>query len=393
MKFNARVAAAIDCLDAIAQGQPAGSVLTHWGRTHRFAGSGDRSAIRDLVFDALRRNRSFGHLGGAETGRGLMAGWCLDAGHELAQVFSGVDHAPAVLTPGELIDMGSARDMSFGVQYDWPDWLLPETERSLGDDIVPVLSTMQHRAPVFLRVNILKSDLDHAAKVLAGDEIETTPVSVSPLALKVTKNPRRVAGSKAYKDGLVELQDAASQSVVNAVSSCVGGSKVLDFCAGGGGKTLALAAYEPKLLIAHDVDETRMRDLPVRLARAGAQAQRTSTAALSGQEGQFDLVFVDAPCSGSGSWRRDPEGKWNLTPERLKDLKTLQKSVLSKASVFVRPGGLLVYVTCSLLACENQDQASWFGDSSDAWTEFGSKQYLPSASGDGFFEAHFKRVS
>jgi len=396
MKFNARISAAIECLDQIFEGRRAGQVLSDWGRAHRFAGSGDRNAIRDMVYDALRCRRSFASIGGDASARGVMIGWCLAQGlgedTVLDDVFSGTDHAPNSLTPEERRAIETAPQMTFSQRMDWPDWLVPEAERSLGAQITDVLSELQRRAPVFLRVNLLKSNCGAAAKALSAEDVETETVDGTVTALKVTQNPRRVAVSRAFRDGLVELQDAASQRVVQACSEFIPGRNVLDYCAGGGGKTLAVAAYGPSHLVAHDGDPRRMGELPDRLKRAGAAADIVNSKDLRDRKGSFDLVIVDAPCSGTGSWRRDPQAKWTLTQDRLNQLVGMQNEILLEAATFVRPGGVLVYATCSFLTCENADQVDAFLADVPGWSLEYAHQDLPSGAGDGFFAAHLRRA-
>ncbi len=396
MKFNARISAAIECLDQIFDGRRAGQVLSDWGRAHRFAGSGDRNAIRDMVYDALRCRRSFASIGGDASARGVMIGWCLaqgSGGHEsLDDVFSGKEHAPSSLTLEELRAIETASPMTFGQRTDWPDWLVPEAERSLGAEMTDVLCELRHRAPVFLRVNLLKSDVGTAAEALSAEGIETETVDGTDTALKVTQNPRRVAGSRAFRDGLVELQDAASQRVIQACAEFIPDRDVLDYCAGGGGKTLAVAAYGPSHLVAHDGDPRRMGELPDRLKRAGAIADIVHSKDQKDRRSYFDLVIVDAPCSGTGSWRRDPQAKWTLTQDRLNQLIGMQKEILSEAATIVRPGGVLVYATCSFLACENADQVDAFLANVPGWSLEYAHQDLPSGAGDGFYSAHLRRA-
>ena len=385
MQPNARVSAAIEILDTVLAGEPAEKALTTWARRSRFAGSGDRAAIRDLVFNALRCKRSFSWLGGAETGRGLMIGALRAQAHDPSQVFTGEGHAPLPLT-GDETDHPPLAEAPEAVQLDLPDWLLPHMQNSLGETLHAVAALMQNRAPVFLRVNTAKTDRAGAINQLKRDEIGAIPHDLSETALEVVENPRRIANSTAYQQGLVELQDVASQAVVDLLPTA---RKVLDYCAGGGGKSLALAARQAHVF-AHDANFARMRDIPARAARAGAPIQCIETAALA-DHSPYDLVLCDVPCSGSGAWRRSPDAKWRFSPEMLGDLLKTQNDILNKASALVAPNGALAYVTCSLLDLENAHQIDRFCTDNPQWKLQFSKRFTPLDGGDGFFVAVLQR--
>ncbi|MEM1066421.1 MAG: RsmB/NOP family class I SAM-dependent RNA methyltransferase, partial [Pseudomonadota bacterium] len=368
---------------------PAERVLTRWARSHRFAGSGDRAAIRDHVFDALRRRRTLARLGGGETGRALMLGSVRAGGYAVENVFSGDRFAPDPLTAAERAYAPAPE--SEGDALDLPDWLLAPFRDSLGDDLAPVANALRQRAPVFLRANLLKTDRAGAIAALAEDGIVARHHPLAETALEVIEGARRVNGARAYRDGRVELQDAASQAVVEALGQGVSGARVLDYCAGGGGKALALAARGADQVVAHDVDAGRMRDLPVRAARAGA---RVSTVAPGGAPCDFDLVLVDAPCSGSGAWRRQPDAKWRLTPERLDMLQAMQSQILDAAAAHVAPTGRLAYATCSMLLSENSVQIEAFLGRSPGWVRAAEDlQLTPIDGGDGFFLAQLTRAT
>lgn len=372
----ARLSAAMTILDRVLAGMPAEQALVNWARASRFAGSGDRHAIRDLVFDALRCRRSFAALGGAETGRGLVLGGLRAAGIDPAPLFTGEGHAPAPLTPAD----DGAPPQGFAAQ-DLPDWLGPRLADDLGADFAAVAEVMRHRAPVFLRVNLACGTLADAQGALAAEGIATEPHPLSPSALQVTEGARKIAASGVYADGRVELQDAASQAVVDLLPLNEG-ARVLDYCAGGGGKVLAMAARARIRAEAHDANPARMRDLPARAARAGVKV--TLSAA---PKGPYDLVLTDVPCSGSGSWRRAPEGKWLLTPERLAGLCATQAGILDQVVPLVAPGGHLAYATCSLLEAENGAQVAAFLDRHPGWQLRQARRFTPLEGGDGFYVA------
>lgn len=387
MQPAARFAAAIEVLDDWLAGTPAEAALSGWARAHRFAGSSDRRAIRDHVFAALRRKRMAAVFGGSETGRGLILGLLRLINADPGAVFTGEGHAPAPLTEAERAFQPPG-DLPDPVRADWPDWLWPETVASLGDRVMENLELMKLQAGVHLRVNRARIDRDAAIAALAAEGFECAPSDLSGTALVVVSDPRRIAQSDAYQSGLVELQDAASQAVVDAVRPQKG-ERVLDYCAGGGGKALALAAWTGATVFAHDANPGRMKDLPNRAKRAGADIRTVADQA--GIKGTFDLVFCDAPCSGSGSWRRDPEGKWRLDRDALARLNAVQDTILDTACRFVAPGGRLAYATCSLLACENRERIDAFVSRHPAWQCTLSRQFTPLDGGDGFYVAQLTR--
>ena len=379
----ARHQAAIEILDRILAGRPAEQALTGWARSARYAGSKDRAAIRDLVFDVLRRKRSCAHLGGATTGRGLILGHLRACDQDPDIVFTGAHYAPARLTETERDPRPGP--MPEAVALDCPDWLLPAFKASLGQDYAPVLDALRQRAPVFLRVNLARTGRDAAIRCLAEDAITAQPHDLAPSALEITHNARALSRSRAYREGLVELQDAASQAVITDLPA-LDGLRVLDFCAGGGGKSLAMAALGAKVT-AHDANPARMRDLPARAARAQAQLTITESPA-----GPYELVLTDVPCSGSGSWRRAPAGKWRLTPSQLTELHQIQARILDHAARHVQPGGWLAYVTCSLLDSENSAQADSFGQRRSAFRLQGARRLTPIDGADGFFLSLFRHL-
>ena len=379
----ARIAAAVEVLDRWVGGEPAERALTNWARANRFAGSGDRAAIRDHVFDAIRRRRSLAALGGAGTGRGLMLGAMRADGADPDLVFTGQGHAPPPLTPAERHPPPPSDDPF--VRLDCPDWLAPALQESLGAAFEPVMETMRHRAPVFLRVNAARIGREEAVRTLAEEGIGAVPHRLSPTALEVVDGARRIKASSAFRDGLVELQDAASQAVVDSLLPLPPGARVLDFCAGGGGKALALAAVGAAVT-AHDADPARMTDLPERARRAGADIAVAGPGALAGLP-PFDLVLADAPCSGSGAWRRQPEAKWRLDAARLTALLAMQDAVLDAAARHVRPGGRLAYATCSLLQAENRARIDAFRQRHPGWLMLAERRLTPLDGGDGFYIA------
>jgi 16S rRNA (cytosine967-C5)-methyltransferase len=388
----ARLSAAIELLDAALAGEPAERALTRWARASRFAGSKDRAAVRDLVYDALRRRRSLAWAGGADAGRAILLALLAGEGADLDALCTGAGHDPAPLTADERARLATPPPPAPDpVRLDYPDFLDADLRASLGAGFEPVLAAMQTRAPVDLRVNTLKTTPNAALVVLARDGVQAAPHPLAPNALRVVANPRAVAASRAYTQGMVELQDVSSQ-LVAALAGARPDMTVLDFCAGGGGKTLALAAaMEGRgALLAWDANPRRMADLPERARRAGAAVRILAPGELDHLGPVCDLVLVDAPCSGTGAWRRKPEGKWRLTPAELAGYPPLQAAILDAAAARVKPGGRLVYATCSLLAAENEAVAAGFATACPGWRPEPARRLSPLDGGDGFFIAGFR---
>ncbi|KIN72411.1 RsmB/NOP family class I SAM-dependent RNA methyltransferase [Sulfitobacter guttiformis] len=382
----ARVAAAIEILDMIGDGTPAEQVLTRWGRGNRFAGSKDRAAIRDYVFDVQRIRRSAAWLGRAATGRGLMIGLLRRNGVDPATLFTGEGHGPAPLMDYE--EALPEGEMPHEDAWNLPDWLVERFEAGLGAQAAETALALQGRAPVTLRVNTSKSDTSGAIRMLSEAEVEVVGNPLSPTALTVVSGSRRIRNSAAYLDGFVELQDASSQAVVDALPPA---ARVLDYCAGGGGKALAVVARGAQAVFAHDIDPSRMRDLPLRAARAEAEITQLEGSDLP-TFGPYDLVLVDAPCSGSGSWRRAPEAKWRLTPAQLENTMAVQDSILDDAAKLVEQGGTLAYATCSILPEENRARVDAFIARTPGWQCVYDQTFAVSALGDGFYTAHLKQT-
>ncbi len=395
MTPEARLAAAANILDNFDYDRPVDPQLKAWARQNRYAGSGDRRAIADRVYNVLRRKRSSAIYGGGTTGRALVLGnlvsndaLSVDAITDLCKGPYGLE--PPTENERTSLSVGSTHK-SEPERLDWPEWLYPQAMAAFGDAVVHELDAMRGRAPIDLRVNSLSSTRPEAMALLAGEGVISEPVEISLSALRVA-SATRILNTEAYRSGIVELQDAASQAVADYAQP-EPGQKILDFCAGAGGKTLALAALMANRgsIIAHDIDPRRMSDLPIRSERASVtiirRAQKSDLV-----ENSFDGVLVDAPCSGSGSWRRDPIGKWRLTQEKLDVLIKAQRDALSAAATYVRPGGTLTYATCSVFPLENDEQVSWFCAQNPVFELETSRALWPSRDKcDGFFMARFRR--
>jgi 16S rRNA (cytosine967-C5)-methyltransferase len=375
MTPGARIAAAIDILATLDEARrPVADVLKEWGFAHRFAGSKDRSAIAALAYDALRRKASSAWIMGDPGARASVIGALKQSrqmnAEEIAALFSGEGHAPPPLMYEERrrLDEATLEGAPDYVRGDYPEWLSSAFTESLGSDAADEGAALARRAPVDLRVNGLKGDRAKALAALSHLNPSETPFSPWGLRIEIGADGRGppLAAEPAYVKGLVEVQDEGSQ-IAALLSGVEAGGQVLDLCAGGGGKSLAFAAMMKNQgqIYATDSDGRRLTPIYQRLDRAGARnvqvrAPKGTQDILSELIGRCDIVFVDAPCSGSGAWRRNPDAKWRMRPgaldQRIKD----QKEVFAKASQYVKKGGRLVYVTCSLLKSENEDRVAEF---------------------------------
>jgi 16S rRNA (cytosine967-C5)-methyltransferase len=375
MTPGARLSAAIDVLSMIeAQRRPAAEAMKEWGFAHRFAGSKDRSAISSLVYDALRRKSSSAWLIDDSSPRAAMIGALrlarrMDA-DEIASLFTGEAHAPTPLTADErqratTATLDGAPDH---VRGDYPEWLAAAFAESFADKAAAQGEALARRAPVDLRVNTLKGDRAKAMAALSHLGPKATPFSPFGVRIEIGADGRgpALAAEPAYAKGLVEIQDEGSQ-LAALLADVKPGQQVLDLCAGGGGKSLALAAMMKNQgqIYATDSDGRRLMPIYDRLERAGAlnvqvRAPKGATDLLHDLAGRCDIVFVDAPCSGSGAWRRNPDAKWRMRPGALDQRIRDQIETLDKASNYVKKGGRLLYVTCSLFKAENEDRVAEF---------------------------------
>ncbi len=378
----ARINAAIELTDRILAGALADRALAEWGRKNRYAGSKDRAAVADLVYDVLRRKRSLAALGGGADGRALLLGLVRDSGQDPDDVFGAGPYAPAPLTDAERA-AGHVPQPDTGEAADFPQWLWSDLRDTLGDTTTEIANAMRSRAQVHLRVHLAKLRRDDAIAALSAEGIECQPHPLSPAAVAVTAGARKIRNAQPYLQGKVELQDASSQAVADMVPLRPG-ERLLDFCAGGGGKVLAVAGRVQGEFVAHDAEPRRMKDLPARADRAGVGVTCLTLAEIETAP-PFDTVLVDAPCSGSGSWRRDPQGKWLLTREKLDQTLQAQRDILDQTAQFVRPQGHLVYATCSLLDAENADQMQAFLGRHPQFSLVTERRLTPLDGGDGFY--------
>ncbi len=369
----ARLAAAIETLaDIEARHRPVAEALKDWGVSHRFAGSKDRSAIGNIVYDALRWRLSAAWTMGDGSPRALVlgtVGWRWGyGGPKLAAMIAGDPHAPAPLTDAEIVRVdGAELDAAPPhVRADIPEWLAPRFARAFGDDWVTEGAALALRPPLDMRVNRLKANRDKVAKALARFAAIETIYSPDGLRIAPTEGEGRhpnVQVEPAFQKGWFDIQDEGSQLAALMVGAKPG-EQVLDLCAGAGGKTLALAAaMENKgQIFATDGDRTRLAPIFERLKRAATRnvQVRPAETPLGDLEGRMDAVLIDAPCTGTGVWRRRPDAKWRLTERALGERLAEQEALLVAAARYLKPGGRLIYATCSVLPDENDDRIAAF---------------------------------
>lgn len=375
MTPSARLSAAIEVFaDIEARRRPAADALKDWGLGHRFAGSGDRAAIAGLVYDALRRKASAAWIMDDATPRGIALGMLrLERGLDvdaIAALADGARFAPLPLTEQERERLASAclDGAPPHVAGDYPEWLDPHLAATFGDERAAEGAALSARAPLDLRVNTLKAERDQAAAMLA--DLAPEPARWSPVGLRVRLRPEAkspaVHAEPAFLKGMVEVQDEGSQ-LAALLAGAKAGEQVIDLCAGAGGKTLALAAAMENRgqIFATDSDKRRLAPIHDRLARSGARNVQVRTPKSIGTQlddlvGRMDLVLIDAPCTGTGSWRRNPDAKWRVRPGALAERAKEQAALLDRAADFVKPGGRIAYVTCSVLDEENGAQIRAF---------------------------------
>ncbi|HTT81929.1 MAG TPA: RsmB/NOP family class I SAM-dependent RNA methyltransferase [Rhizomicrobium sp.] len=365
MTPSARLQAAIEILEALARtGRPADRTLRDWFRTRRYAGSKDRAAIGERVFGTLRRHAALVWRMRSDNPRALVIGSLAAEGSDLAQIealFDSSKYGPAPLNESERAMLASPREETppLWVQGEFPAFLETELVRSLGSNLLDEMRAMGGRAPVDLRVNTLKATRgDVLAELRAGGFVpEATPHAPHGIRIKQNDRASQLSRSRGFLEGRFEFQDEAAQ-IASLLAAAKPGERILDLAAGAGGKALALAAEMGNrgVIIARDADAVRLAQLAARAARAGAIIIREDLSAEA--SAKADAVLVDAPCSGSGAWRRQPEQKWRLTPERLVELQTIQDQLLDEAARLAPPR--IIYATCSLLMCENEDRVSGF---------------------------------
>jgi 16S rRNA (cytosine967-C5)-methyltransferase len=371
MKLAGRVQAAIDVLhEVLTRHRPASEALKDWGKAHRFAGSSDRHAIGTLVYDGLRQRSFAAAQGGADDARHIILGvlrsdWGMSV-EDIAALADG-QHGPVALTDDDVLALSAKpQNLPWHVMANVPEWLAPVFEAQFGKGAAQEGLAFSHRAPIDVRVNTLKSDPLKLRAVLSTYSPMPGPWVNTSLRIAAPGQDQKhvnVEADPAHGMGFFEVQDTASQ-IAAALTGVKPGEIVADICAGAGGKTLALAALMQNQgqLLAHDVDKHRLRPIFERVMRAGATCVEVVSAdnAAVMRDESFDCVVVDAPCSGTGTWRRKPETKWKLTRKTLDVRLTEQRLVLERGAKLVKRGGRLCYFTCSLLPEENIEQVKAF---------------------------------
>jgi 16S rRNA (cytosine967-C5)-methyltransferase len=375
-----QLAAAIDLLTEIeTDSRPADAVANHFFRSRRFIGGGDRREVSSLVWGVLRARRHLGwwlnHVGAPETPRMLLALQAIFSGmtpHKIAMAFTSGRYGPPALTPEEMafLDKFAGRtldhpNMPEPVRYEVPDWILPKLRAQFGPGLEAEMAALSAPATLDLRVNALKTTREAAMLALAGEGLAAQPTPFSPWGLRLAGR-QAVTQGKAFQDGLVEIQDEGSQLIALLVDAQPG-MRVVDFCAGAGGKTLAIATTMENKghIVACDVSAPRLDGAIKRLRRAGVHNVESHLLSagdkwVKRQEQKFDRVLVDAPCTGTGTWRRNPDARRRLREEDLRELTAKQATILDHAQKLTKPGGKLIYATCSLLNDENEAQVEAF---------------------------------
>ena len=432
MRIGARMKAAEEVLREIFDHhRPASQALADWGRSHRFAGSGDRAAIGTLVFDSLRRRKSIAARMEAETPRALVLGAARDAlgitNDEVTAAADGSEYAISALSEleqallnGEQATPSAAPD----VIGDYPEWLGPSFERVFGARAGEEGAGLSRRAPIDLRVNGLKAEREKVLRALSRfNAVETpwSPIGVRIAAPAGGARAPNVEAENGHGKGWFEVQDEGSQ-LAGLLAGAGPREQVLDLCAGAGGKTLEMAAQMRNTgqIYAYDTSRQQLRPIFERLKRAGARNVQVmdagDEAGLRALGPRFDVVLVDAPCTGTGTWRRRPDAKWRLKPQNIDERQGEQRKAIALGADMVKPGGHLIYVTCSVLPEENSDQVTWFCQEqhdyrvvpfAERWTKHVGGEVPVSADGrddtllltpathgtDGFFIAVLRRRS
>ena len=390
MQINSIYQSVIEILDTYLNEAKIDFVLRKWAIKHRFAGSSDRRKIKDIIFDIIRQKKSCEHVGGGFSGRNLLIGYLKLKGTELSSVFDNSKFGPEELTIKEQNINVDFSNLSNIYELDFPSWLIPILRRSLLNEFSNVVKTLRNRSHIQLRVNLKKISRLNAMKKLQKNNIECEINELCSTALNVLNGAQHILTSPCFENGFVELQDAGSQLVSELIEINYN-DKVLDMCAGAGGKSLAIScgAELDATYFAWDINFDRMKDIDARSKRAGVKIEKVIKLS---SKSVYNKIIIDAPCSGSGSWRRDPEGKWRLDEDILDNYVKTQKELILKGLKLLAPRGQILYITCSILDIENDKLIDDLISSVLSLKLVRSISLVPSSKSDGFYGAVLEKV-
>ena len=393
MRRDSRANAAIFILDEFLAGQNLNAILSKWSKANRYAGSSDRESIRDIVFDILRVKKTFTFILSKEkqviNGRALVLLYSVYYSLPLNDIFTGQKYGPDKLNnyENEFSEIAKENnERGFEVIDNIPDFLLDEFERSLGSKFNNVMRLLEKRAPVSIRVNTNKSDVSSILEVLSSEGIEGKIAKKVRYGIEIIGNPRRLTQIQAFKDGHFEVQDLHSQKIIEGLP-IKEDTKILDYCAGAGGKILNIASLLKGngRFFVHDLDKRKLIEADLRAKRAGIKLKRLNAENMEKHHNSFDYILADVPCSGSGTWRRNPQQKWRITPDSLEEILNRQITILNEVKDLIKKNGLLFYITCSLLKIENEEVVADFLIQNKNFSLSNKENITIDAQGDGFF--------
>ena len=393
MRRDSRANAAIFILDEFLAGQNLNAILAKWSKANRYAGSSDRESIRDIVFDILRVKKTLTFILNKEkqliNGRALVLLHSVHYSLPLNDIFTGQKYGPDKLNnyENEFSEIAKENnERGFEVVDNIPDFLLDEFERSLGSKFNNVMRLLEKRGPVSIRVNAHKSNVSSILEVLSSEGIEGKIAKKVRYGIKIIGNPRRLTQIQAFKDGYFEVQDLHSQKTIEGLP-IKENTKILDYCAGAGGKILNIASLLKGngRFFVHDLDKKKLIEADLRAKRAGIKLKRLNAHSMEKHHSSFDYILADVPCSGSGTWRRNPQQKWRITPYTLEEILNRQITILNEVKDLIKKNGFLFYITCSLLKIENEEVVDDFLIQNKNFSLLNKENITIDAQGDGFF--------
>ena len=399
MRQDALANAAIFILDEFLAGQNLNAILSRWAKSNRYAGSSDREAIRNIVFDILRVKKTFTFILRKEkqltNGRALVFLYAVLHSMPLNDIFTGQKYGPDKLNVYEKEFFEIAKknnDRGFELVDNIPDFLIAEFKRSLRSKFNNVMRLLEKRAPVSIRVNSLKSDMSSILEVLSLEGIDGKISQKVRYGIEIVGNPRRLTQIQIFKDGYFEVQDLHSQKIIEGLPINED-TNILDYCAGAGGKILGIACLLKGngRFFVHDIDKNKLIEADLRAERAGIKLKRFNSDNMQMHHNSFEYILADVPCSGSGAWRRNPQQKWRITPDSLKEILNRQITILNEVKDLVKKSGFLFYITCSFLKIENEDVVDKFLIQNKNFSLSNKKNIFIDAHGDGFFCAALQK--